>query len=537
MIRRCSAVLLGMALMGSVTPAYAQAPPAPPQRSTTQATPPSMPADRKAYTDANKITDPDKKVEALEKFIADFPKSATVPSAHQAIFDTLVKNRPEQKDKIVANAEKVIEKAQDFMRPFLYEQLASKLLDAGVLLDEAEKLTGKGLAAVDEEMMKQTKQRKAGSYALLGRIYLKQDKLKEAELNLKQAKDFNPKLVAASVGLAELYAKQGKEQLALETYMSAALNGKLSADARKQFEALYSKANNGSLSGLEEKLDAEYVKLNPIPVKVEHYKPTDKRSNRTVLAEVFTGAGCGPCVAADLGFDAMMERYKREELVVLMYHLHIPAPDPMTNPATQARGKFYTVQGVPSYAMDGKSASGGGTREMTQGFYDRVNPDVERQLQTAAGADLKLEATLEGNTVKTKVALSNLTGDAEKLKLHIVLAEDKLRYTGENGVRFHPMVVRSVAGPEYGGLPVTGKDNQTFDWSFDVVAVAAESKKHLDDFEKGGQRGDFTFSEKKDQIDANNLTVVAFVQDEKTKAVLQSVQVKVKRPVASNSGN
>ena len=116
------------------------------------------------------------------------------------------------------------------------------------------------------------------------------------------------------------------------------------------------------MKGLEEKLDAEYLKLNPPPIKVEHYAPTAKRSNKTVLAEVFTGAGCGPCVAADLGFDAMMERYKREELVVLMYHLHIPLPDPMTNLATQARGKFYAVNGVPSYAMDGKSASGGGTR-------------------------------------------------------------------------------------------------------------------------------------------------------------------------------
>ncbi|HMV47412.1 MAG TPA: hypothetical protein PLD20_12310 [Blastocatellia bacterium] len=525
MVRRYSAVLLGMMLMASVTLVAAQ----------TQ--PPSMPADRKAYTDATKITDPDKKVDALEKFIADFPKNSSVMFAHQTIFDTLVKNHPEQKDKIIANAEKAIEKAQDFMRPSMYEQMARKLLDAGVLLDEAEKLTNKGMAAIDEEMMKQAKSRKAASYAMLGRIFLKQDKLKEAEQNFQRAKDANPRLVAAATGLAELYAKQGKEQLALETYMSAALNGKLSTAERKQFEALYSKTNNGSLAGLEEKLDAEYVKLNPSPVKVEHYKPTDKRSNRTVLAEVFTGAGCGPCVAADLGFDAMMERYKREELVVLMYHLHIPAPDPMTNLATQARGKFYTVQGVPSYAMDGKSASGGGTRDMTQGFYDRVNPDVERQLQTAAGADLKLEATLEGNTVKTKVALSNLTGDSDKLKLHVVLAEDKLRYTGENGVRFHPMVVRSVAGPEYSGLPVAGKDNQTFDWSFDVAAVAAEAKKHLDDFEKSGARGDFTFSEKKDQIDPNNLTVIAFVQDEKTKAVLQSVQVKVKRPVASNSGN
>src|SRR5262249_33883043 len=156
----------------------------------------------------------------------------------------------------------------------------------------------------------------------------------------KQAREFNPNLSSASIGLAELYAKQGNEKQALEAYANAAVSGKLPAEARAQFESLYRKSNNDSLKGLEELLDQKYTKLNPPPIKVEHYRPSVKRSAHTVLAEVFTGAGCGPCVAADLGFDAMMERYKREELTVLMYHMHIPLPDPMTNLATQARGKF-----------------------------------------------------------------------------------------------------------------------------------------------------------------------------------------------------
>src|SRR5262249_23603191 len=161
--------------------------------------------------------------------------------------------------------------------------------------------------------------------------------------------DFNPNLVSASTGLAELYLKKGDEKQALETYAQAAANGKLSAEARKQFESLYSKLNKGSLQGLEEMLDAKYAKLYTVQFKAEHYNPSEKRTKRTVLAEVFTGSGCPPCVAADLGFDAMMERYKRDELAVLMYHLHIPAPDPMTNPATQARSKFYGVMSVPSF--------------------------------------------------------------------------------------------------------------------------------------------------------------------------------------------
>ena len=496
----------------------------------------SMTPDRKAYTEANKIKEPDKKIAAMEKFIADFPKSQSVYSAHQAIFETLVKSYPEQKDKILASAGQAVEKAPDFIKTSIYNSLAYRLFDAGIMLDEAEKLALKGLAATEEELAKQAKQRKASYYATLGRIYLKKGKMKEAEKNLKLAYDSNPQMTSASTGLAELYLKQGNEKRALELYTTAALSGRMPPESRKQFEALYQKSNKGSLAGLEEMLDAKYIQLYPLPIKVGHYKPSAKRSNRTVLAEVFTGAGCPPCAAADLGFDALMERYKRDELAVLMYHLHIPAPDPMTNPSTQARSKFYGIQGVPSYALDGKQGGGGGTREMTQGFYDRVNPDVEKQLETAAEADLKLDASMDGSTIKAKATVSNIKSGSADLKLHIVLAEDKLRYAGENGIRFHPMVVRSVAGKEYGGFAVTAKDNQAFEWTFDVKAISEEARKHLDEYEKSGHRGEsFTFSEKKDQIDPDGLTLVAFVQDGKTKAVLQSTSLKLKRQVSSSS--
>ncbi|HZS08059.1 MAG TPA: hypothetical protein VFD58_24705 [Blastocatellia bacterium] len=503
---------------------------------TTVSAQPPMTPDRKAYSDATKIKEPDKKIEAMEKFITDFPKSQSLYSAHQVIFETLVKNNPDQKDRILANANKALEKAPDFMKTYLYSDLANKLFDAGIMLDEAELLATKGLAATEEELAKQAKQRKAGYYATLGRIYLKQGKLKEAEKELKQANEFNPQLTSVLIGLAELSLKQNNEKLALNYYADAAVSGKMPAESRRQFEALYSKSNNGSLNGLEAMLDAKYNKLYPHPVKVEHYAPTAKRSNRTVLAEVFTGSGCPPCVAADLGFDAMMERYKRDEVTVIMYHLHIPQPDPMTNPATQARAKYYGVGGVPTYALEGKTSSGGGSRENTQSFYDRVNPEVEALLEKAAEAELKLDAAMDGATIKAKATVNNVKSDSAGLKLHIVLAEEKIRYTGENGIRFHPMVVRSVAGTEYGGFAVTAKDNQTFEWTFDLGAISAEAKKHLDEYEKAGHRGEpFTFSEKKDQIDPNNLTIIAFVQDEKSKAVLQSTSLKVKRQVAVNT--
>ena len=82
---------------------------------------------------------------------------------------------------------------------------------------------------------------------------------------------------------------------------------------------------------LDSKLDEEYHH------KVPPFKPTayagrkNAQANRVVLMELFTGAQCPPCVAADVAFDALLQTYKPAEFIGLQYHLHIPGPDPLTN--------------------------------------------------------------------------------------------------------------------------------------------------------------------------------------------------------------
>ena len=349
---------------------------------------------------------------------------------------------------------------------------------------------------------------------------------------MKLAYANNPQLATAALGLAEWAEKKGDEKAALDYYVSAlALGGRLPDDTRKKTEALLAKANPGA--DLEALIDAKYNKLNAPPFTVTHYAKTANRSNRLVLGEVFTGAGCGPCVAADLAFDLMMERYKRDDFIMLMYHLHIPLPDPMTNPATVARGRFYAVNGVPSYAVDGKMPSaGGGSRDNTKYVYDRVNPTIEKRLELAAEGDLKLEATLDGNVVKTKATITPFTAEAANLRLHIVLAEERLRYSGENGIRFHPMVVRSMAGENAAGFAVKANGATNAEWKFDIEAISAALQKYIAEYESS--RGEaFKFKTQMHNIDPNALSVVAFVQDEKTKNVLQTAFIQLKRDVAA----
>lgn len=104
-----------------------------------------------------------------------------------------------------------------------------------------------------------------------------------------------------------------------------------------------------------------------------------------------------------------------------------------------------------------------------------------------------------------------------------------MTYSGENGVRFHPMVVRQLArsADDAIGFPVKGN---AFDveYAFDIDRAIADAKAHLDDFEIHSTRfGPFEFSEKKHAINASRLSVVAFVQEDESKKILQAAVVKV----------
>ena len=532
-----------VASAGSQATATAPPPAAPqaPAANTPSPTPsgPAPTPDTKAYNDANRLTDPDKKVEAMRAFIKDFSDSPRKTSAYQAIFDTLVKSRPGDRDGILDAAKAIIDGAPEGIKASAYSRIATRLVETNVLLEDAEKFAEDGLKTLDEEEKKRVQRSRAIHLATLGRIRVKQGRLAEAETALKDAYAANPETPGTAVGLAELYEKKGDTKNALDYWTTAALTGRLSVDDRGKFEALYKKVN-GTIDTLDATLDAKYKSAFPLPIHPEPYKATGARTKRMVLAEVFTGAGCPPCVSVDLGFDGALERYSRKDVAVLMYHMHIPQPDPLTSQWSDSRGKAYAITGVPNFAVDGeKDNRGGGGRENTKASYDRIVGKLDKALETAPEADLQLTASLEGNTVRVKATPANLKDGKEKVQLQIVLVEELISYSGENGVRFHPMVVRNIANlevpakaatpatPPVGGFTVDRANPAAAEYTFDLAKISADAKTYLDDYEKNGRHGQITFSKKPVQMNTANLSVVAFLQEEPSKKVLQSAYVKV----------
>jgi hypothetical protein len=95
-----------------------------------------------------------------------------------------------------------------------------------------------------------------------------------------------------------------------------------------------------------------------------------------------------------------------------------------------------------------------------------------------------------------------------------------------------------MGGEKAEGYTLDAAAAKSFDASFDLDAVSKAIKEHLDDYEAKGHRGEtFKFTEKKFQINRNDLAVVVFVQDDKTKHVLQAAYVDLGTPAGTRSTN
>lgn len=258
----------------------------------------------------------------------------------------------------------------------------------------------------------------------------------------------------------------------------------------------------------------------------EEYTPPDGWAGRVVLAELFTGSECPPCLGADLAFDGLLEHFPNSALAVLQYHEHVPLPDPMANPHTRARIDYYGARGTPSVYIDGRGLSlGGGPADAADRLYGSYRDRIERQLTVKPQIEIDLDASRSGSSVNVTAgvrALENLT-DRAGLRLHIALVERELDYRGYNGLPEHKMVVRYLLGGPNGHEVSFQNGAFSIEQEADVEEISTWLSDYLTDFENrnaGGRWGGF--SKKMHDIDPENLTIVAFVQEGQGSRILQA---------------
>jgi hypothetical protein len=313
-----------------------------------------------------------------------------------------------------------------------------------------------------------------------------------------------------SYTLAEASAKLGKNDEALAGYLAAAVENYEDAEAKAG--DMWLKVN-GKSDGFDAALEA---KRRELPYHPEEFAAPADWKGKAVLAEIFTGSECPPCAGADIGFDGLIESVPEKYVAILEYHLPIPRPDPMINPATKARQQYYGVNSTPSTFFDGEAKAGGGggranAVEKYKEYLAEINPRLNAQPATKLGA----KAIRTGDEITVEVAVEK---PVEGTEIFVVLIEKEVRFKGGNGIVFHKMVVRDFKA-------VTPEAPKTV---FDLAASEQATDAYLTEFEKTYDRiPNYKFAKRCNQIDRNALRAVVFVQDKQTKKVYNVFAVDV----------
>jgi hypothetical protein len=306
---------------------------------------------------------------------------------------------------------------------------------------------------------------------------------------------------------------------ALETLARAHQGAGNLADAKEAMD---------KVANLDHVLDKEYIATG-LPFKPEPFAGRKADSKRVVVMEMFTGAQCPPCVAADLAFDGLLQAYKPSDLILVQYHQHIPGPDPLTNSETEARWIHYQkamkgkkLGGVPTAIINGATPRvGGGPLGFSEKTYTAYRNMIDPLLETPAACTINATAKRVGDKIEIEANVKGFDNAGPDKKLRLLLVEETVHYGGGNKIRIHHHVVRAMPGG-IDGKAITDR-KLTTTASVDVPELRKTLTSYLDTFV--ATKGPFPRQIR--PMDMRDLRVVAFVQDDESNEILNAVQVGV----------
>lgn len=528
-----------------------------------------LPPDQAAFQKANNLTDSRHRIAALEVFLHDFPKSSRAGRARSIVLRLLVLQQPPDEHHIHQIAKAMVDSASKEGRRDQENSVAYILAEAppnGVDLKSAEDWANDAVKrtrpeAIAASVTKSYREAKAPApsasdlhqmYAVeqaanvqtLADVYFHEGKLSEATATIQQAQQLSPTQGANFVTLAQIEHARHQDDKAVNDLESAEVYGGMTVAAKELLAELYTAKHGGSSAGLDAEIDSRYHALFKADPPPAHTAPA---SGRTVLLALYTGAGCEPCIDADLALDDVIATYPRSQVVALAFDQHIPEPDPLANPAGIARGDYDAVRFTPTFRIDGVEGPqvGGRDRAKAEQAFQKLATVLDKQLAISTGVTLHLVAALNAahevvakadvNVTDAKALQQVLATPPEKssedgskkvaaaapdapydpkLVLNFALVQREVRYSGENGIRFHSMVVRDLAKPTADAFPVQLTGEFSASYSFHPVAISADLAKYLADFAQHSERfGMVQFMSTDTTIPLDDLAVAAWVED------------------------
>lgn len=225
-------------------------------------------------------------------------------------------------------------------------------------------------------------------------------------------------------------------------------------------------------------------------------------ARQRVVVEIGTGTWCTYCPGAAMGADDLVENGCL--VGVIEYH----NGDPFTNDASNARNSYYSVSGYPTAHFDGVLDYVGGSH--TESMYPNYLPLYQQRIAVQSDFLIDIYGENTGTTYNIQLVVTQVNGNWGNVTVQLALTESEIVFAWQG--QDHLNFVERLMAPNHLGTVVdfSSTDEATINLSFTMDASWV----------------------------ANNCELVAFVQNETTKEILQGNMVAIPdlQPMQATAG-
>jgi PKD repeat protein len=214
-------------------------------------------------------------------------------------------------------------------------------------------------------------------------------------------------------------------------------------------------------------------------------------ARQKVIVEIGTGTWCQYCPGAAMGADDLVENGC--QVGNIEYH----NGDPYTNDASNYRNSYYSVSGYPTAHFDGVLEFVGGSH--TESMYPNYLPLYQQRYAIPSDFTIDIYGEHTGSVYDIQLVVNKVNGTWSDLTVQLVLTESEIVFSWQG--QDHLNFVERLMAPDHFGTTVDFSSQSTatinLQFTMDASWVAA------------------------------NCELVAFVQNESTKEILQGNMVTI----------
>ena len=230
-----------------------------------------------------------------------------------------------------------------------------------------------------------------------------------------------------------------------------------------------------------------------IGIMMVSWAVAEPAERQKVVMEIFTGTWCGFCPGAAMGAEDMLDN--GHDVAIIKFHVG----DSYANAHSNARANYYNPQGYPTTWFDGTLSHAGGNpnNSIYPTFLNLYNQRID--VPSPFTLEMEVEHT-DGDDYDLTVWVTHVSDfSAADLRLHVAVTETDIPHNWFNQ-NYVKDVMRTMVPDQNGtSLDFNGKETQEIELSFSLQSAWV----------------------------AENMSVVAFVQDHTSKEIFQGEVIRL----------